>query len=666
MFLTRLRVATRIYVGFALVAVLGFSMVGFGVVQLTNVATYVTQMSEMSIRSARAVELEKILETAHRAETRYRLDQDVTARKTYQTSIAQGATLLSEAIGGARPDNRPKYQAVLDELVRHEKSAGDYIALVERTGIARAKLFSNGDELTAATDRLLTSLGAGHDVSIVEAASAMDAKILLVRVTNWRYQATNDPKGIATFKGAVEQAGAAIAAVEQRSAPEQTPLIGTVKSALGSYSATFSELADLLHQSVEIYEQQMLPQIVDMQGKIAAITVPLKAEFANSRDITNDTIQHTTVLQEILAGVALVFAVIFAMVIARGIARPLTLMAGVMTRLAGGDKSVMVPARDNRDEIGDMARAVELFKDNAIKGETLAAEQDAERVVKEARALRLADLVRGFEVQVSGMVGQLSSSSTELEATAQSMATTAQQTNQQATNVAAAAEEASAGVQTAAAAAEQLTASIAEISRQVTQAAQVSDRAVSDATRTDQIVRALAEGAQKIGDVVGLISSIAGQTNLLALNATIEAARAGDAGKGFAVVASEVKSLANQTAKATDEIGGQIAHIQATTQEAVAAIHGIAITIGEVSSIATAIAAAVEEQGAATAEIARNVQQTAGSTQDVTSNIAGVSVAANSTGAAAGQVLSAAGDLSRQAELLTREVGQFVAGVKAA
>jgi methyl-accepting chemotaxis protein len=221
-------------------------------------------------------------------------------------------------------------------------------------------------------------------------------------------------------------------------------------------------------------------------------------------------------------------------------------------------------------------------------------------------------------------------------------------------------------VQTVAAAAEQLTASISEISRQVAQSAQRSGQAVADAQRTDVIVRALAEAAEKIGHVVGLISNIAGQTNLLALNATIEAARAGDAGKGFAVVASEVKSLANQTAKATEEIGAQIGQIQAATQEAVLAIQGITGTIEEVSAIAVSIAAAVEEQGAATGEIARNVQQTAKSARDVTTNIAGVNRAATETGLAAGQVLDAAGDLSRQAEQLTREVGGFLAEVRAA
>ncbi len=221
-------------------------------------------------------------------------------------------------------------------------------------------------------------------------------------------------------------------------------------------------------------------------------------------------------------------------------------------------------------------------------------------------------------------------------------------------------------MQTVASAAEQLTASISEISRQVLQSSRITERAVADARRTDTVVRALSDGAQKIGDVVGLITSIAGQTNLLALNATIEAARAGDAGRGFAVVASEVKNLAQQTAKATDEIGAQIGQIQTATGEAVEAIRAITGVIEEVSTIATAIASAVEQQGAATAEIARNVQQTAVSAHEVTSNIAGVSQAANDTGAAAAQVLSAAEGLSRQAATLTDEVNEFAAGIRAA
>jgi methyl-accepting chemotaxis protein len=271
-----------------------------------------------------------------------------------------------------------------------------------------------------------------------------------------------------------------------------------------------------------------------------------------------------------------------------------------------------------------------------------------------------------FEASVGELVSQMAVGSAALATTAELMTATANETNQQASTVAAAAEQAGTGMQSVSSAADELSSSIAEISRQVTQSARVTDKAVSDAHRTDAIVRALAEEAGKIGQVIGLITNIAAQTNLLALNATIEAARAGDAGKGFAVVASEVKSLATQTTKATEEISVQIGQIQTATQEAVEAIHNISQTISEVSTIATAIASAVEEQGAATAEIARNVSQTAAAAQEVTHTITSVSRAADGTGKAAGEVFSAAGALSTQARQLTGEVKGFVTSIKAA
>ncbi|MBV9458221.1 MAG: cache domain-containing protein [Bradyrhizobium sp.] len=338
-----------------------------------------------------------------------------------------------------------------------------------------------------------------------------------------------------------------------------------------------------------------------------------------------------------------------------------------MQGIAGGALETPVAEADRGDEIGRMAETLEVLRQTAITARTLEQEQTTtkQRGEQEKREA-LITLADRFDASVGQLVAHMASGAGELEATAKSMTGTAESTNQRATAVSTAANQASSRVQTVASAAEELSSSITEISRQVAQSAEVTGRAVESARRTDTIVRALADGAQEIEHVAELISSIAQQTNLLALNATIEAARAGDAGRGFAVVASEVKTLAGQTAQATQEIGDRIAQIQTATREAVGAIEGITSTIEEVSAIATTIGSAIEEQGAATAEIARNVTQTAEATRDVTANIGGVSNAANETGSAAGHVLTAASNLSKQAEQLAKEVGTFLAGVRAA
>ena len=408
-------------------------------------------------------------------------------------------------------------------------------------------------------------------------------------------------------------------------------------------------IADLLQADVKSYVD-----FLDMKGR--SISDAAKSD-GESAIIALSAIAGVGVLSGIVLGYLLA---VF------GISLPLNRSVNELKQLATGDLTVTITGIDRGDECGDVAKGLNVFRVNALRAKELAEKELTEQAAKVERTVRLEAVVRGFEEKARHMVGHLAAGSTELEATAKAMTSTAAQTDHQALTVAAAAEEASTGMQTVAAAAEELTTSISEISRQVARSAKITFKAVEDTQRTDVIVRALADAAEKIGHVMALISNIAGQTNLLALNATIEAARAGDAGKGFAVVASEVKSLAAQTARATDEIGQQINQVQAATKEAVEAIRGISVTIEEVSTIATNIAAAVEEQGAATAEIARNVQQTAQAAQDVTVNISGVSRASTETGAAAGQVLSAAGDLSQQAEHLSAEVVSFLANVRAA
>jgi methyl-accepting chemotaxis protein len=345
--------------------------------------------------------------------------------------------------------------------------------------------------------------------------------------------------------------------------------------------------------------------------------------------------------------------------------RPLCAMAEMVGLIVEGQLDAKVPCTERCDQLGQIGRAVEQLRLTSIRTRTLEVAGAAESTRQSDHVKRIDAMIVTLEHQVDGVAGRLSDASLELETTAEAMGDSAAETRDRAVTMSAAAGQASIGVQTVAAAAEQLTASIREIGRQVAQSAQTSSKAVEDARRTDAIVQALSEGAQRIGDVVGLISRIAGQTNLLALNATIEAARAGEAGKGFAVVASEVKSLAAQTAQATDEISSQVGHIQVATRDAVAAIQGITISIEALSGIATSISSAVGQQGAATAEIARTVNQTAASTQDLTAHIAALSDAAGTSGAAVQRVRTAAGGLSRQAAGLSAEVGVFLTSLKA-
>ena len=368
------------------------------------------------------------------------------------------------------------------------------------------------------------------------------------------------------------------------------------------------------------------------------------------------------------AGIALGLAIVgFAVLTAVGrVIRPLNAMTGAMTALAGGDKSIKIPATDQSDEIGAMAKAVLVFKENMIRNDELQAASAREQEERNRRAEKVDRLTKSFESEVSEILGVVASAATEMNQTANSLASAAEESNSQAAAVAAASTQAAANVQTVASAAEELSSSISEISGQVSNSTQLTDRAVEEAESSRTLVQKLVESSAKIGEVVQLITEIAQQTNLLALNATIEAARAGEAGKGFAVVASEVKTLATQTAKATDEISMQIEAIQGDTGTTAEAIERIAQRIREVNDIATSIASAVEEQNAATQEISRNVGEAANSTDEVTSNISGVSEAAQNTSAASSQMLQSSQELSIKAETLRGLVQTFLSDVRAA
>jgi methyl-accepting chemotaxis protein len=356
-----------------------------------------------------------------------------------------------------------------------------------------------------------------------------------------------------------------------------------------------------------------------------------------------------------------------AWLLGRSISRPLNLLGTRMRVLADGSLDGEIPGVGRGDEVGKMAATVQIFKDNAIRMRELekAEAETRERTAAERR-VAMENLAGDFERSVNGIVRSVSTAAAGMQTTAQSMTTTASDASARAATVSSASQSASSNVGTVAAAAEELSSSVAEISRQVSRSSEIASKAVGDAERTNATVQVLSTGAEKIGEVVKLIHSIAAQTNLLALNATIEAARAGESGRGFAVVASEVKALANQTAKATEEISGQVATMQQSTSDAVAAINGITQTIAQMSEITVSISTAIEQQGEATREIARNIQQVAAGSNEISSHIGGVNTAAEATGSAATEVLSNARELDNQSGKLRSAVDGFLAKVRAA
>ena len=378
-------------------------------------------------------------------------------------------------------------------------------------------------------------------------------------------------------------------------------------------------------------------------------------------------ISFATIAMLALGGLTLIGSALFVwLYVGRSILRRIGLLQRSMQLLSNGDLDTEIYRTVQRDEIAAMANSLEVFRESMIKARALSADQDKDRVAKAERATRMEARIVEFEAAVRAALDGLQKSANSMQTTAERMSTTADQSSALVSAVASAAEETSANVQTVSSGTEELSSSITEIGRQVVTSAEIAKKAVDEAGQTDATMQGLADNASRISVVVDLIQTIASQTNLLALNATIEAARAGDAGRGFAVVASEVKSLASQTAKATDEIRSQIASMQQVTTSAVSAIRNIGQTIAEINDVTTAIAAAVEEQGAATREIARNIQHAAGGTSEVSSNIVGVSTASAQAETAAGEVLSASGTLRREADVLRSEIDAFLSNIRAA
>jgi methyl-accepting chemotaxis protein len=666
-----LRIRGRLYGGFGVLLLFCTGLAGFAVWQLGEIRTQVGSLTVQSENTIRVSEIATELQATRRSLLRYAFDQDEASFAESEKRISRTTNLLEEADRTTRSEERRAvYRAAskeIGELKTKRAALGDAF---KQMLAGRNLLFSLGDKMAADVQKFLDAaekMDFADDVRALE--RTLETKVLLLRVANWRMLATRESKGIETFKTNLGKVQQQIAEFEKVRLPSDlAAMLASVKASVIKYGEAFDKTAPNLVLGDELYYKSVTPLITGTIEKLDNVKASIGQYLQKTTADTEDRITSTVTIQEIVAGAVVLLGLLIAFLVARGIVKPLSGLTSGMKELAGGNFGVVLPGLDRKDEVGDMAQAVETFK---VKAEEKARDE-AEAKIKQdqiAAQQRKADmhkLADTFESAVGEIVETVSSASTQLEASASTLTATATRAQELTTMVAAASEETSTNVQSVASATEELSSSVNEIGRQVQESARMANEAVDQARRTNDRVGELSKAAARIGDVVELINTIAGQTNLLALNATIEAARAGEAGRGFAVVASEVKALAEQTAKATGEIGQQINGIQAATQESVGAIKEITGTIERLSEISATIASAVEEQGAATQEISRNVQQAAQGTQHVKSSVTDVQRGASETGSASSQVLSAAQLLSGDSNRLRLEVGKFLATVRAA
>lgn len=654
--------------GFALVLAisavsLGFAYFGFERVS-SAVASYRNSVSEADL--ARNIDRELI---SYRSQVKYYVltgkEDDAKAALAAEGSLKEA---IAQSLSGTKDPARLDGVRHLDDEFKKFTATFARILKVKRENatIVKNELLRNGNMLryklddianNASDDNLpAVELGAKQVTGQLQAASALIDTFVI------NYDQSVAKNALARLKF-VENSLHAISTTDDK-------IVTGLKEAnglLGDYRQALSKLNENA-RTVEDLETEMNGSAAAIMRGAGEMKADLVSEQQRLETDCNAIIAKTEKLIIALALGAVLLGAVLALLLGRGISRPMTLMCKAMRELAGGNFDVVLPGLGRKDELGEMAGAVEEFKLQAVaKAERDAAAQDAQN--REASAARRTELIRfadDFETTVGSIVSNVSASAVHLEQAAGTLTRTAETTQGLSSQVAGASEEASSNIQSVASATEELSASVDEIGRRVRESNRIAEAAVVQAQQTDARIGKLSRAAQEIGDVVKLITAIAEQTNLLALNATIEAARAGDAGRGFAVVASEVKSLASQTAKATDEISNHISGMQDATKESVAAIKEIGATIGQISTIAASITSAVEQQGSATQEIARNVQSVALGTQEAAKNVVQVNRGATETGSASADVLTSAKALSSESTRLRSELDRFMANIRAA
>ncbi len=668
-FWKNLKIGMRLAIGIGLVLTLLLVVASAAFIGLSGGNTSFAQYRSLARQTASASAIGFDLMTARMNVKEFLLegtDQSVEDVSSAIAAMLEGIGKSKELFNDSADEQR-RMADVEQDAGLYKDAFSKVTELHKQGAVFTAQMDEAGPKIEQDLSSIMESAARDNDLNAAVLAGEALRSILLARLERSKFLLESKQGYVDGFrKNLTDFDQKANRMLSELQDPERRNLAGDAIKTAKDYAAAFEGAYTAIFARNDLIDTALNKIGPDIAGSMQKLMEENKAAQDELGPRASAAMERSKLIALVISVIAILAGIIIGFFVARGITKPVTAMTHAMGVLAGGDTTVQIPAQGQKDEIGAMANAVQVFKDSMIETDRLRAEQEATKKRAEAeRRQAMLDLADKFESTVGGVVSAVTSAATELQTTAQALSATAEETSRQSTAVAAASEQTTQNVQTVAAATEELTSSIREISNQVTESTRIVGGAVAQAEETNGKVKGLSEAAQKIGEVVTLINEIASQTNLLALNATIEAARAGEAGKGFAVVASEVKNLATQTAKATEEIAGQVKAIQDSTESAAQAIQAITVTINRVNEISTAIASAVEEQGAATQEISRNVQEASTGTAEVSSNITGVTQASQQTSAGSTQVLSAASELAVNGERLKKEVDSFLHTVRA-